>query len=49
MPDEVKGTVFREILKGYPKLVYDWQIKNFIFWVILKCTYMTKMLNSPEN
>jgi hypothetical protein len=35
MPDEVKGTVFRENRMGDQKLAYDEQITNFIFWLSL--------------
>jgi hypothetical protein len=48
MPDEVKGTVFRELLMGDPKLVYYEQITNFIFWVILKA-YLANTLNNEKS
>jgi hypothetical protein len=48
MPEEVKGTPFRGILMEDPKLVYDEQITNFIFWVILK-VYLANTLNNENS
>jgi hypothetical protein len=33
MPDEVKGTVFRENQRRYHKLLTNEEIPNFIFWL----------------
>jgi hypothetical protein len=35
MPDEVKGTVFRENRMGDHKMACDKQIKKLIFWLSL--------------